>query len=249
MATQAPPDRDALRTALLRFAARPTWIPDMARAITDAIHAEMPELDADPDLRAGTYASTESVLRLLRDMLEHRRPPSEAEPPPAAVDYARDFVRRGVPIDALLRAYHVGQATFFQIWVADVHRDVADPVEVARAIEQGASWTFEYLQALSRDLIRRYADERERWVRSAAAMRAEAVRALVAGTGLDAARGSRRLRYDLDRQHLAFVLWTDEQDARRTDLGSLERHAARLAADLGAGGALLVPLGQHMIAG
>src|SRR4029079_13599461 len=72
---------------------------------------------------------------------------------------------------------------------------------------------------------------------------------LVAGTGLDAATASRRLRYDLDRQHLALVLWTDEQDARRTDLGSLERHAARLAADLGAGGALLVPLGQHVIAG
>jgi hypothetical protein len=249
MATQAATDREALRSALLRFAARPSWIPDMASAITDAIHVEMPELAADADLRVGTYASTESVLRLLRDMVERRRPPSEAEPPPAAVEYARDFVRRGVPIDRLLRAYHVGQATFFEIWVADVRAEIADPVALAQAIEEGATWTFEYLQSLTRDLIRRYADERERWVRSAAAIRAETVRDLVDGNGVNAETASRRLRYDLDREHLAYVLWTDEQDDRRTDIGSLERHASRLAADLGPGAGLVVPLGEHVVAG
>ena len=249
MATQAATDRDALRTALMRFAAGPNWIPDMASAITDAIHAELPDLNADVDLRAGTYASSESVVRLLADMVDRRRPPSEAEPPPAAVDYAREFVRRGLPTDQLLRAYHVGQATFFERWVADLRRDVADPTVLARAIEEGASWTFEYLQALSRDLIRRYAEERERWVRSAAAVRSETVRALIAGEPLDAASASRSLRYDLDRVHQAFVVWTGEPDGRHIALGAIEQQASRLAADLGSTGALLVPLGRHAVAG
>ena len=57
-----------------------------------AFHDQLRALDA-ADLRATTYANSESVLRLLAHMVRNEVPPSEAEPPPAAVEYAREFVR------------------------------------------------------------------------------------------------------------------------------------------------------------
>src|SRR3954451_10439742 len=143
------------RDLVLRYSADPDWLPSLSRAITDAIHDELPALDSDPELRSGTYASTEGVLRLLAYMVRNEVPPRDAEPPPAAVDYAREFVREGVPLDSLLRAYHVGQAIFFRRWVEIVRRDSEDGDTRATAIELGADWTFEFVEALSAGLVQR----------------------------------------------------------------------------------------------
>src|SRR2546423_1075066 len=75
MATPPATDRGALRSALARFTARPEWLPEVSEAITDAIHAELPELNTDADLRTSTYASTESVLRMLAEMIAAGRAP------------------------------------------------------------------------------------------------------------------------------------------------------------------------------
>src|SRR3954447_5423503 len=246
MATRQSVEPDGLRRALATFTASTDWLADVSEAITEAIHAELPELDADADLRASTYASTESVLRLLADMIASGHPPAEAEPPAAAIDYARELVRHGLPIDTLLRAYHVGQATFFERWAATLRSQIEDPLALARALEEGGAWTFEYLRTLTPDLIGRYAAERERWVRSAAALRTETIRALVDGDRSDVATASRRLRYELERAHLAFVVGDDEPD--ESDLGALESHAAKLAGELGSASPLLVPLGGHVVA-
>jgi hypothetical protein len=246
MATQQSVEPDALRRALAHFTASPDWLVDVSEAITEAIHAELPALNADPDLRASTYASTESVLRLLADMIASGRPPAEAEPPSAAIDYARELVRHGLPIDTLLRAYHVGQAIFFDRWATTLRTQIEDPRALAGAIEEGAAWTFEYLRTLTPDLIQRYAAERERWVRSAAALRNETIRALVDGERSDVATASRRLRYELERAHLAFVVWSDEPD--ESDLGALESQAAKIAGELGSASPLLVPLGGQVVA-
>lgn len=246
MAMPQPVESDALRRALAHFTASPDWLVDVSEAITVEIHAELPELDVDADLRASTYASTESVLRLLAELIASGRPPAEAEPPAAAIEYARELVRHGLPIDTLLRAYHVGQATFFDRWVATLRNQIEDPLALARAIEEGATWTFEYLRTLTPDLIRRYAAERERWVRSAAALRNETIRALVDGEPADVATASRRLRYELERAHLAFVVWNDEPD--ESDLGALELQAAKIAGELGSASPLLVPLGGRVVA-
>jgi hypothetical protein len=73
------------------------------------------------------------------------RPPSEALPPPAAVDYAREFVRRGLPLDSLLRPYHIGQATFFRRWSTKALQTITNPRELTEAVELAANWTFDYI--------------------------------------------------------------------------------------------------------
>jgi PucR C-terminal helix-turn-helix domain/GGDEF-like domain len=225
------------------------WLSDVSARITDAIHAELPELDAGPEMRVSTLASTESVLSVLAQMLRTGQPPSEVDLPPAAVDYARQFVRHGVPLDVLLRAFHVGQATFFECWSALAREQLSDPAEVSTAVELGAMWTFAYVDALNRGLIVQYGEERERWIRSAAALRADTVRALLGDEPMDGRTAGQRLRYELDRHHLAFVVWCSDTSSAHPDLAALEHTATRLAEALGVTGPLLVRLGPHLVAG
>jgi hypothetical protein len=239
-----------MRELVTQFTEDPDWLPSVSRDITDAIHAELPDVDADPELRGSTYASTENVLRLLVDLARSKLPPDEAVPPPAAIDYAREFVRRGLPLDSLLRAYHIGQATFFGRWSERAHAEIGGPDELVEAIELGAAWTFEFIEALSGGLVRRYAEERERWVRSAAAVRAQVVEDLLAGEPVDVDASSRRLGYELDRKHQALAVWIDESvEGGEQALAMLERAVLAIVDSLGAGSPLLVPRGRLCIVG
>jgi DNA-binding PucR family transcriptional regulator len=241
---------ERMRALVLSFTEDPAWLRSVSQDITDAIHGELADVDADPELRASTYASTDSVLRLIVDLSRTGRPPSEAVPPPAAVDYAREFVRRGLPLDSLLRAYHIGHATFFRRWAARAHETITDPHELTEAVELGADWTFDYVETLSDGLVQRYGEERERWIRSAAAVRGQVIDALLVGEHVDAERASRRLGYELDRNHLAFAVWSDApHDRGDVALAMIERAALQLAASLGIPAPLLVPRARLCVAG
>jgi hypothetical protein len=245
--THAPVGPEASRQLYARIVSEPGWLASVSEEITDAIHAALPELERVEELRVSTYASTESVVRQLAEMVALGLDPAEAELPAPAIQYAREFARRGVTIDALLRAYHVGHGTFFSRYAARLRSEVSDDRELALGLELGASWTFAYIQALTRALVTRYEDERDRWVRSAAAVRAETVRALLDGEPLDLDAAGQRLRYELGRQHLGFVVWTGDEGPG-DDLGALERAALELAHSLGFGSALVVPFGRQVVA-
>jgi DNA-binding PucR family transcriptional regulator len=239
-----------MRELVLLFTENAEWLPSVSQDITDAIHAELADVNADPELRASTYASTDSVLRLIVDLALTERPPNAAVPPPAAIDYAREFVRRGLPLDSLLRAYHIGQATFFRRWSAHAHETISDPHALTDAVELGANWTFAYIEKLSEGLVQRYAEERERWVRSAAAVRTQVIDAVLANEPIDPERASRRLGYELDRNHRAFAIWSDgPHDRGDVALAMLERAALELVASLGMPAPLLVPRARLCLAG
>jgi DNA-binding PucR family transcriptional regulator len=239
-----------MRQLVLSFIEDPEWLRSVSQDITDAIHRELADVDADPELRASTYASTDSVLRLIVDLSRTGRPPTEALPPPAAVDYAREFVRRGLPLDSLLRAYHIGHAMFFRRWAARAHETITDPHELTEAVELGADWTFDYVETLSDGLVQRYGEERERWVRSAAAVRAQVIDGLLGGEPVDPERASRRLGYELGRNHLAFAVWSDAPHERGdVALAMIERAALQLMSSLGMSAPLLVPRARLCLAG
>src|SRR3954449_5105539 len=164
-----------------RLAADGDWIASVTRDLTDAIHTELPELGTDEEMRQATYASTESNVRLFLEIAMTASDPAEARLPPAAIEYARQFVRQGVTLDALLRAYHMGQARFVSRWNDAVNASLPEGPARTQAVEQGATLTLAFINTLMRALVQRYADERDRWVRSAPAVRAEVLRALLAG--------------------------------------------------------------------
>ncbi len=239
--------RDSFRGLFERVTSDGSWLREASETLTEAIHQDLPDLDRVEGMRERTHAAAEGVLRQLAELIELGQAPAEVEPPAAAVTYAREFVRRGVPIDTMLRAYHVGQAAFFADFAARLHAELDDGEELAHGIELAATWTFAHVQALTRVLVARYSEERERWVRSADALRLDTVTALLAGERLDLATAGRRLRYELDREHLAFVVWGEGANAGE-DTSALESAAVELAGSMRHGSALIVPLGHGLVA-
>jgi hypothetical protein len=99
-----------MRKLVVRFTEDPDWLPSVSRDITDAIHAELPDVDADPELRSSTYASTDSVLRLLADLSRSSLRPQQPVPPPAAVDLLARAGHRSVAGSVLHRARDLSDA-------------------------------------------------------------------------------------------------------------------------------------------
>lgn len=239
----------ALRRLGAQLAADPAWMRAASREIAEAVLRELPRLRDDEELRATTFAGADSNVRQIIEILRAGADPSEAAPPPTAIEHAYEYVHRGVPVDLLLRAYQVGQARFIQVLSTAVRDAIDDPDAVAAALEEVAATTLAYINAVIGDLIKRYALERDRWVRSAAAVRAQTVRTVLAGEPIDLDTAEQRLGYTLRRAHLGFVVWSPPQSAGIADMGALERAAAEFAGELSGSGRLIVPFGTQLIAG
>jgi DNA-binding PucR family transcriptional regulator len=85
--------------------------------------------------------------------------------------------------------------------------------------------------------------ERDRWVRSAAAVRAETARQIVDGKLDDERAGSSRLAYELRRNHVGLILAGEQGEHG----GSLEREAVEVGGMLGCADPLLIPAGAGVL--
>ena len=238
-----------LRRLAADLAADPDWIPAVSREIAELVQREFPRLRDDVELRATTYAGSDSNVRQIIEVLRVGADPAEAGAPPTAIEHAYEYVRRGVPVDVLLRAYQVGQAAFIHALSRAARDAIDDPDEVVEALEEVSAITLAYINSVIGELLKRYGQERDRWVRSAAAVRAETVRSLLAGESANVESAEQRLGYPLRRSHLAFVVWSPAESGNVDETGVLERSASSFAEGLGAASCLLVPLGPHLIAG
>jgi hypothetical protein len=218
---------------------------DVAVALADAIHEGIEGLDAD--LHRATAQSCLSNLRLIVSMLEDDLEPTTAQAPAEAVHYAREFVQRGLGVELLIQAYRLGHQTWWQIWLDRVRANVEGVEEMAAVITYSSDWFFNYVDTLSGEITDAYMEERERWVRSAAALRVDEVRAILAGGPVAIDDVSRRLRYELRRRHVAIVVWGREGEGAEGTMGAYEKLANDLGRTLG-GDVLSAPLGRMVLA-
>jgi len=245
-APQAP-DFGALRGLLAARLEDSDWSAEVAAELAAAAFATMPEFAADETLRALSGAAALSVVHEVIDMVIEGGDPTSATAPPEMIAAAREMISRGEPVERLIRAYHVAHARFFELWAAEVRASVADPAEVGAAIEQGARWTFAFVDAIGDDIAALGEGERGKWSSSAAAVRLQETRAVLAGTQTDGALSSARLGYELGLSHRAFLLW-DEDSAEHDRQGRLQAAAAELLAGLHARSSLEIPLEANLIA-
>src|SRR5439155_23309186 len=96
----------------------------VARELTDAIHANLAELD--DDLRLATHLSCRSNLGMIMTMLAEGTRPSLAVPPAEALAYAKQYVHRHHGLELLQLAYRTGQASFSQMWLEPLWRRAVD---------------------------------------------------------------------------------------------------------------------------
>jgi PucR C-terminal helix-turn-helix domain/GGDEF-like domain len=225
-----------------------TMSPDLdeiARALTEAIHERLEELD--DDLRVGTLHSVRSNLGLMMTMLAEGTDPSEAVPPPEALAYAKEYVRRGLSFELLQRAYRTAQADMSRMWLEQLRFATNDCDSFAESVGFFNDWLFTWIEALEHQLTEVYMRERERWVRGSAAVRTEQVRAILEGAREDVAQASKRLSYDLRRHHLAYLIWRDDAAGESHEgdgvFPDMERLAISVAEAVDARSQLTIPLG------
>ncbi|MFE9326058.1 PucR family transcriptional regulator [Nocardia sp. NPDC052278] len=210
--------------------------------LDNAIIAHIPEL-ADRDMRRDLAASTRAHARVVLANLTSDT--IEFALPEEAHAFARTLARRGYDLRLLLRTYHVGQEAVLD-YMTDAVDERQPPPEIERAVmlrlfERSTRWVSISVETLTDT----YMEERERVMRAALNRRTEIVRALLAGDELDIDQASVRLGYRLAKQHLAFVLWTDETTGEpdSESSGLLDRVATRLGTALGSGHVLTVASG------
>jgi DNA-binding PucR family transcriptional regulator len=220
----------------------------LAEEMADLLMASIPELvrAGDEDFRAGLLLSCESNLiaiwsQLLTDAsLESMAPPAEA------IAWSHELVHRGVELPALLRAYRLGHGLAERRLEEAAAELEIEPEMRWRVLARISHSLFAYIDAVCTDLVDDYEQERAQWIRGAAAARAELVSAIVERHPVDARAAGEKLGYDVTRRHVALIVWGEPPRAGQ-QVGSLEREATALAAALGGGPVLTVPIGERAV--
>ncbi|MCW3039525.1 MAG: hypothetical protein JWM31_1430 [Solirubrobacterales bacterium] len=220
---------------------------EMVAECVQYIQDSMPELDVDEELAEGLHQSTYDNLERIFDMLAEGQDAGETVAPPGAIRYAATMVHRGTPLASLLRAYRLGTMWTWTLWRREIIKRIDDPELLMEAVDHSMSFVFDYVDTVSEEVTEEYAQQREQWARSAAALRHETVEQVLAGEPLDLDVVAARLGYDLRAEHVAFVLTTRAADDAEDVVARLETQGKALATRLGARRTLLVPDGRTLL--
>ena len=221
----------------------------LAVDVVQAIREEFPELFEQPGSFEENVRATESNLALFAELLDRGLDPHRADLPAASGAFARAAVERGMPLTGALRSLRLGHAVLWNRMLPLLRLRTADADQLELAVDLASAWSFALVDALSVLAERAYESERERWLRSASALQAEAIDRLLSGAHVDADTASGRLRYELRRTHLALLAWIENSPVDQDPLRLLEDAIARVAAALSPTRPLVQARGTHIIAG
>jgi hypothetical protein len=206
---------------------------DISMAMRTALSTEITELDGDPGLFELLGASIQGNVDTALHSLQHNIAAQNLEPPPAAVEYARVLAQRGVPVNALLRAYRLGQNYLLKLSFEEIGRQADDPDIGFRASQHFVSVTFSYIDWISQRLVTVYEQEREQWLRNHNTVRVARIREILESStegsaGTDLAASEAALGYPLRQHHLGVIVWA----SKPTELLELEHVVTALSREL-----------------
>jgi GGDEF-like domain len=195
----------------------------------------IPELRGDARVTELLGASVEGNVGLILNALRYGIPVERVDPPTAALEYARRLAQHGVPVNALVRAYRLGQRQMNEIVFTEVRAiDIPESVRFT-VIETITRTLFEYIDWISQQVVAVYEDERERWLENQNSLRAVRVReVLAANRSVDVDASSTSIRYPLRWHHLAVIVWCPDEGTEGDELASLQRFVRELAEAAGA---------------
>ncbi|MEE6167370.1 MULTISPECIES: PucR family transcriptional regulator [unclassified Mycolicibacterium] len=210
----------------------------VSRTVQQALASDITQLRGDPELVQLLGASVAGNVETIFHALRHDISLGNIEPPTAALEYARRVAQRGVPMDALVRAYRLGHALVIDAASEEVNAAGLEARIGLAVFERITSVSFRYIDWISQQVVVVYEEERERWLANQNSARALRVREVLA-TPLSAAVAdpdtlTAALRYPMRRMHLALVLWWPADCDRDDGLGRLEILLRDLAEAVGA---------------
>ncbi|MFC1401157.1 MULTISPECIES: CdaR family transcriptional regulator [Streptacidiphilus] len=215
------------------------WAVEVGHDMATAVIAAVPELGGGEGPFETLRMGTESVaLRALVTLVaDGATSPLTDE----ALLGDRDFVRRGVPLDKVLRGIHLGHAAMARAFMAACEATVAEADRSAQ-MKRVSETLFEFIDGFSSGMAEEYLAERDRWVTSSAAAREETVRSILEQSPVDIGTASRTLDYDLRREHLALTAWC--HPATGAEASELQRAAVEFLRARRCITTLVVPIGR-----
>lgn len=190
----------------------------------------IPEFRHDETVRQLMVASTSSNLVAILDILTHAIPLESISVPPAAAEYARRFAQHELSLEALLRAYRLGEHRVSQ-WAVEVlgrldHIGTADALAAVSELTERLS---RYIDQVVEGLIDIYESERRRWSSRTGAARSAQLRAVLDNESLSEASAEELLGHPLGVWHQAAIVWVP---AGTTDPEPLFQAGNRLLNDV-----------------
>ena len=209
----------------------------LSSALSQALEDQIPELRGDAALVELLGTSVEGNVGTVLHALRYDIAVERVEAPTAALEYARRLAQRGVPVNALVRAYRLGQRQINEVVFAELR--VIDIPEAMRVevIEAITGTLFEYIDWMSQQVVAVYEDERERWLENQNSLRGLRVReVLTANKTIDMDAAITSIRYPLRWHHLALVMWYPDPGAEGDELARLQKFLRELGEAAGAAG-------------
>ncbi|WP_396899425.1 PucR family transcriptional regulator [Mycolicibacterium sp.] len=222
----------------------------VSRTVQHALASDITQLRGDPELVQLLGSSVAGNVETIFHALRHDISLGNIEPPTAALEYARRVAQRGVPMDALVRAYRLGHALVIDAAAAEVNEAGLDAQTGLAVFERITSVSFRYIDWISQQVVVVYETERERWLANQNSARALRVREVLA-TPMSSAEAdsdtlTAALRYPMQRTHLAVVLWWPADCDREDGLARLEVILRGIAEAVGAHGhPLFIPADRN----
>lgn len=184
-------------------------------------------------------ASVETNVDTVFHALRYDIPIENVEPPTAALEYARRIAQRGVPMNALVRAYRLGHELVLEFARDAIGDARLDPRMSLAVFERMTAVTFRYVDWISQEVVVEYEHERERWLEHRNSVRAMRVREVLVATDVDLDTITSAISYPMRRIHLGVVLWLPEETTPGDELARLERFLRELTESLQAQGSSL----------
>ncbi|KYH45647.1 helix-turn-helix domain-containing protein [Branchiibius sp. NY16-3462-2] len=207
-----PPDDERVTAAVAATAATlNARLADVVDDMRTLLATTITELDGDPALVELLRASIEGNVDTILHSLQHGIEVTRFEPPTAANEYARRLAQRGVPVNALVRAYRLGHQFLMQqtllVVIALDDESLRGPT-YARVNDA----VFTYIDWISQRVVGVYEEERESWLANERNEREAVVRLLLAGQPPQLDAWERTLDYRLRGRHIAAVAWLDSEN-------------------------------------
>ncbi|MGA9358282.1 MAG: PucR family transcriptional regulator, partial [Mycobacterium sp.] len=133
---------------------------DVSSAVRRSLEDQIPELRGDPALVDLLGTSVEGNVDTILYSLRYDIAVERVEAPTAALEYARRLAQRGVPVNALVRAYRLGQRRVNELVFAELRAiDIPESMRVP-VIEAITGTMFSYIDWMSQQVVGVYEDER-----------------------------------------------------------------------------------------
>ncbi|WP_242625572.1 hypothetical protein [Streptomyces sp. BK022] len=218
-------------------------LPALTEELTTWFTEVIPEFQHDETVRGLMVASTSSNLVAIVDLLKHSIPVEQISVPTAAAEYARRFAQHSLSLEALLRAYRLGENRFTKWGITALDRIDGVPTGLAlAAVAELSLRTHRYLDQVIEGLIEIYETERRLWNSRIGAARAAQIRLVLDSESLSEAEVHHLLGIPMTCWHTAAVAWLPAEGP--SPAGTLDA-AARLMQEVSGTGTPLTLLNDE----